>query len=180
MRQRRTLLVFAFSMLMVFLGCFHGGKRVNPVDPKYVYYRTASPTLTFTVTVTPVVLVGDPNVCPGAFVDVSTLPVVISGNTNAATDKTVSCGLGNTAADHIYFFTLASATSITVSLCFSDYDTVIAFGTSCGDDSLGCDDDGCAIMASTLSFPSLAAGTYYIAVDGYDETGDYKLIISSP
>jgi hypothetical protein len=177
MRQSRILLVFSFLMLMISWGCFREGKRVNPVDPKSVYHQTVTPT------VIPVGPVGNPNAYPGAEIGVSALPVTIVGNTTGATDEATDCfGIGG--VDHIYSFRLLSTTDITVNLCYSGYDTLLVVGTSYGDNSLGCSDDGgCGglILTSSLSFASLSAGTYYVSVDGSGgDTGPYVLIISSP
>lgn len=128
------------------------------------------------------------NVCPGFDLGtLSSFPIIVSGNTNAATSSTdLGCGNVN-GGDHFYKFTLSGTTDLTFSTCSSstDFDTVLAVGTSCGSDNNGCNDDdiGCAtnIAFSKLS-GTLSAGTYWLTVDGYDssEKGDYYITITSP
>ncbi len=108
---------------------------------------------------------------------------VASGSTSSATnDLNPTCGSG-TSVDHVYSFTLASSSTVTVTLDpASGYDSALAIlrGT-CGDSAteVACQDALAAGDAETYA-GTFAAGTYFVVVDGYSNSskGDYQLTVS--
>lgn len=145
---------------------------------------TATPTPNPTVTPNPLVVS-----CPGA--DLGTLtvfPVVVTGNTSGAPNSTdTACALGGV-PDHVYMFTLPAPTTLTITTCspMTNYDTTLGLGSACGISDILCNDDDftcpSSIFFSKMSPGLVAAGTYWITVDGYEggDVGTYELTISSP
>ena len=89
----------------------------------------------------------------------------------ATTDGPVDCGVES---DIWYRITSPCSGRLAVSLCDSDYDTVLALyaGSACPPDPfLNCDDDGCG-LASTTTIASVAGEEYLIRIGGFGgETG---------
>lgn len=91
---------------------------------------------------------------------------------------------GTTIADEIFWYsvTLAvDATDVVFALCGSAYDTKMEVWEACDDATfLEENDDECDLQ-SQITFATLAAGTYYVKIFGYDsgEFGDYILLISN-
>ncbi len=127
---------------------------------------------------------GSVDVCPavpalvaGALVEGSTS---LSENQVAAHD----CGgtLAGSASDQIYSFTLASEADVAITLQSQDFDGVIRVSSACDVGKTlfrGCatDTDG----QVDLDLPDLAAGTYYIAVDGVagNDFGDFAIELNT-
>ena len=115
----------------------------------------------------------DPNPCPPAcVVDYSmTAPIADhAGNT---------CGMNNDcdlrpSEDAMYEVTIPNAGDWVFSLCDSSFDTWMAVGTTCCGDELGYNDDACGVQ-SEMTLMGLAAGTYYVDIEGYSGCGAYEL-----
>jgi len=89
---------------------------------------------------------------------------------------------GHTSDDIYYSFTLATAATIEISLCGTGFDTYMYLLNSGGGLITSNDDSGplCAGLASSMR-SSLAAGTYYIVVEGYSSNaGNINTQISFP
>ena len=114
--------------------------------------------------------------CSGA------LPISNGANqaydTTSATDSGIAlaeCGLPVTIHNDIYFAYTASCTGdVTVSLCGTTYDTVVAVYDACGGAQVACDDDTCdgvtppgSGLASQTTFAASSGTTYIIAVGSY-------------
>jgi len=98
-------------------------------------------------------------------------------------------------ADYAYEITLSTQKNLYVDTCdpITDFDTILAIKDACGNDvSLTEFDDGAQDFcpesgipdtpwyASIIDSITLAAGTYYIIVDGYSGgTGDYKIAVGT-
>lgn len=94
-----------------------------------------------------------------------------------------TCGAGNDCGirpteDHEYQVTIPSAGNWTFSLCGSSYDTYIYIGTSLCSNNIGQNDDFCGLQSEVTA--NIAAGTYYVTVEGYSGCGSYTLDISGP
>jgi hypothetical protein len=100
------------------------------------------------------------------------VPGLEIGNTCGYTDT-----VGNPASDVWYHFNLAVDCDVVIDLCASTYDTYVRlFADDCITE-LFINDDACGLQ-SILDLPGLAAGDYYIAVEGYSSScGDYVLEI---
>jgi len=88
-------------------------------------------------------------------------------NVNASNDGPTACGaLGS---DIWYCYTATCDGSVTISLCDSSYDTVLAVydGCSCppSGDALVCNDNFCGDQ-SVITFPSVAGASYLIRIGG--------------
>ncbi len=88
------------------------------------------------------------------------------------------CAL-RTTEDHIYSVVIPSTGNWTFQTCGSSYDTWLTVGTTCCSDDLGSNDDSCGLQ-SGITLANLAAGTYFVQVEGFSGAGDYVLDISSP
>ncbi len=85
--------------------------------------------------------------------------------------------------DRIYEVTIPSSGDWTFSLCASFFDTVLYLGTTCCGNEMGSDDDGCGVTAGpSVLNATLAAGTYWVTIEGYaaGDCGDYILEITRP
>jgi len=81
--------------------------------------------------------------------------------------------------DHTYEVHLLHDGEWTFSLCGSSFDTWLAVGTTLCGEEIGYNDDYCGLQSQLTV--SLAAGVYYVDVEGYSGCGDYILdIFSSP
>jgi len=109
-------------------------------------------------------------------------PGIIIGNTTGDGDDCSVFSDGDDGGDHILRVTLPDAGDWTFSLCGSTFDTLMQLGTSpCGSE-LGFDDDSCGTSAGSEFTANLAAGVYFLTIDGFDgDTGRYRLeIFQSP
>lgn len=99
--------------------------------------------------------------------------------TTAGTANDVNSGCGSTSAGDVVFqFTLPSTTTVTFDTEGSGYDTLLGLYNSASA-LITCDDDSGSGTLSRIS-TSLAAGTYYIVVEGYGaNTGAYVLNFTS-
>jgi len=93
------------------------------------------------------------------------------------------CGAGNdcalrTTEDHEYQVVIPSAGSYTFDLCGSSFDTYLYIGTTLCSSNIGLNDDFCGLQSSITV--SIAAGTYYVTVEGYSGCGNYVLNITGP
>lgn len=98
-------------------------------------------------------------------------------------DYTLSCGASTgSSPDAVYSFTLSSATRLFIDTSSSFFDTAISLRNSTFTQvSSGCDPDAGNGDTSRLNFSSgtgLAAGTYYVIVDGENgDAGAFNLMI---
>jgi hypothetical protein len=95
-------------------------------------------------------------------------------NVGAMNDYTSTCG--GTGPDVVYSFTLSSAGDVFIGVQSSDMDPVIYLSTTCGS-STWCNDDAYSgVLSSALIQDNLAAGTYYLVVDGLGgSTGTFTI-----
>ena len=106
-----------------------------------------------------------------------------SGSTAEASDDSGGpCGGGD--APEVYFsFDVAGMSDVFVHTAGSAFDTLIYASAACGEGDLGCNDDVSwgAVRWSGLSLRGLAAGRYFVAVDGYDASshGDYVVELAA-
>jgi hypothetical protein len=106
------------------------------------------------------------NVCGGAVA--LTDNVYYVQNTMGASDDATPCA--GTVYKGIWFTFRASVTGmVTIDTCPSDFDTLLeVFTGSCGAlTSIGCDNDSCGNLKSSLTFPTLAGTVYHICAGGY-------------
>lgn len=101
----------------------------------------------------------------GAAIDVSAGGTFTGTSTCAASDFSGACGAGD-APDVFLRLTLAAASDVTIDASGSSYDTVLSMGAGCAATSVGCDDDSAGGGAARLTRSALAAGTYYVVLDG--------------
>ena len=102
-----------------------------------------------------------------------------SGTTADATnDYSASCGGGAAGKDRVHKLTLGSTQTITFDTIGSGYDTVLHLRDASYNE-LGCDDDSGGSLTSRIT-KTLAAGTYYVVVDGYSAgAGAYNLHVAA-
>ncbi|UCD76146.1 MAG: hypothetical protein JSV91_04330, partial [Phycisphaerales bacterium] len=95
-----------------------------------------------------------------------------------------TCDAGNDcdlrpSEEHIYEIEILTDGNWVFSLCESSFDTCLYLGTTCCGQELGFADDECGPLSfqSELVVFGLAAGTYYVTIEGYDvsDCGDYVL-----
>jgi hypothetical protein len=102
-----------------------------------------------------------------------------SGDTSTATDNSHASCHSEGAPDVYYEFTLDETSDVFLHTVPSGFDSVLYAGTTCGGADLGCNDDiyRAYVQASSLELHDLAAGSYYVTVDGYrtGEAGTYGL-----
>lgn len=105
-------------------------------------------------------------------------PYYDEGSTVGMANDYGSTWCGGLAADVIYEYTPAETDSYSVTLCGSNFDTVLHIreGGPCpGDSQVVCNDDYC-FLTSTVNLRMFAGHTYYIVVDGYSaSSGSYRL-----
>lgn len=117
--------------------------------------------------------------CPAAVIPMA--PYYIEGTTvGMSNDYSSTCG-GSYAPDVIYEYTPAQTDYYSVSLCGTNWDTVLYLregGVCPGDSQVVCNDDYCG-LASTVWAWLYAGHTYYIIVDGWGSgsAGFYRLHI---
>lgn len=80
-----------------------------------------------------------------------------------------------------HFFTPAVTGHHTISLCGSNFDTVLSLHSGCSGSILACDDNTCG-TASIIVAPLTAGTTYFlrIASQGSTPGGQYKLLVTAP
>ena len=126
--------------------------------------------------------------------------------TGGAANHLPTCGpqVNPSAPEHVYAYTPTVTGSHTISLCNSDYETVLYVRTICADGSagaqVGCNDDFCGSceagnnLQSSLTLTLTAGVTYYVFVDGYAlnpeppgfcpgcacKEGPYELVVAPP
>jgi hypothetical protein len=107
------------------------------------------------------------NLCSGAVALSDN--VYYTQNTMGASDDATPCA--GTIFKGVWFTFRASVTgTVTVDTCPSDFDTLLeVFTGSCGAlTSIGCDDDSCGALQSSLTFPAQAGTVYHICAGGYN------------
>jgi hypothetical protein len=89
------------------------------------------------------------------------------------------------AADVWFFFIAACPGPHTITTCDpgTNYDTVLSVwngNNGCGTFlPLGCNDDSCSSLRSTVTMQAVAGGTYYFAVGGYNgATGIFTVVVN--
>ncbi len=106
----------------------------------------------------------------------------MTGSTLGANDSG-----GNTSNDVFFTFTgNGTEELVTISLCGSDYDTVVAVYSDCtltNQIAMNDDSGNCPMFQSEVSFISDGTSTYVILVEGYsgffgDEAGDFELTVT--
>ena len=107
---------------------------------------------------------------------------VFNGSTlGAGNELTGGCG-GADGADVVYTFTLGAASDVFVTTVGSAIDTVVYLRATCTGADLGCQDDHRAPLSTgaVLQADNLAAGTYYLIVDGKNAAarGNYRLEVN--
>jgi hypothetical protein len=95
-------------------------------------------------------------------------------------DYSGSCG-GSGAADVVYSLTWAYGASVTVSLQYSSYDTMLYVRSgSCTATDIICNDDYWGVQ-SQVTFTAAAGVTYYVVIDGWSSyCGAYQMTVTSP
>ncbi|MFM2386186.1 MAG: hypothetical protein RL660_943 [Bacteroidota bacterium] len=125
----------------------------------------------------------------------STNPIVISpisSFSSTMVNSTANCFSNNstlpgngglrTSPEIYYQFTLPSASSVSIDLCASSYDNVVSLYNSTLTTEIAYNDDAgplCAGAQASLTQASLAAGTYFIVVQGFSGVGTNVLSFSS-
>lgn len=106
-------------------------------------------------------------------------PGTWSGSTAGANDDVDVTGLDGD--DRVYAVDIPCDGDWKFSLCSSGYDTKIEITDACGEAPLsgGYNDDACGVQ-SEVTMDGLAAGTYYVTVDGLNgASGAYTLEVSN-
>lgn len=110
--------------------------------------------------------------------------IAYSGSTADATiDGASDCGDSWASPDRWFRYHPAAAGSATLSLCWSDYDTVLSLHSGAPgypENEVACNDDFCGLQ-SQLTFNADPQQIYYIRVAGYSgAAGDYQLTLTGP
>jgi hypothetical protein len=110
----------------------------------------------------------------------------VMGSTSlAADDYSGSCSVGNGGRDVVFQLTLSSPADVVLQTLGSEFDTVLSVWSTCNggmlETEIACNDDFNGIT-SRVDLPGLAAGTYYILLDGFDvlQSGGYVMEAVSP
>jgi hypothetical protein len=105
-----------------------------------------------------------------------------TGDTSlAGNDTTGSTGCTGNGPDVYFTFTLATASDVFIATYGSSFDTVLYIGPTCGSTATACADDsttfGTGVRQTEIQIDNLAAGTYFITLDGFVSTdrGPYVL-----
>ena len=107
---------------------------------------------------------------------------VFEGTTsdNSEEPDITSCTFSDTVTEW-YCYTASCTGTATVSTCGSSYDTALSAWDACPEDGgnqIACNDDACGLQ-STITFPVVAGGTYYVRVSGFNNSsGNYILEIT--
>ncbi|MFK7961861.1 MAG: PPC domain-containing protein [Phycisphaerales bacterium] len=119
---------------------------------------------------------------PSTATEIPSLPFASSGDTSALTDQfdAVCPFEGSTSPDAWYQFTANEEVVLEIDLCESFYDTKV-YVLDADFNEIACNDDACGgSFRSELLTPELAAGTYFLVVDGWSgESGTYDLMIEA-
>ncbi len=127
---------------------------------------------------TPPTVVTGNNTCPSAHV--VTANGTFTGNNTSMTDTAAGSCSYTGGHDAWFTFTLTATRTVTLDTSGSDYyNAVYVRSGSCTGTEVGCDRYGGAGYGARLTL-TLAAGTYYVAVDALASTytGDYVLEVS--
>ncbi len=115
--------------------------------------------------------------CPGQ---------VYTGNTdNFTIDGSASCDAAPS-ADVWYRYTPGTSGEVSVSLCGSNFDTIVSVHTACPGDSrneVACDDDSCPEGESAQSFTTFMADagqSYWVRVTGFEDSGFFNMTLDGP
>ena len=93
-------------------------------------------------------------------------------------DTGSSCGYYFDFYDVWHTFTPTASKDYLLSLCGSDFDTILSLYDTCDSNDITCNDDSCD-KQSEMVVSLVASQTYYLRVSGYDgDMGDYSLYIS--
>jgi hypothetical protein len=98
--------------------------------------------------------------------------------TGAGNDHVPSCKPTSTAPDKVHRLVVpGNLTTLHLDTNTSAFDTVLYLkGSTCSSPDLGCDDDGGDGTQSLINLTNVAAGTYFIFVDGFGaNAGNYTL-----
>ena len=107
----------------------------------------------------------------------------LTGSTSGPTDAlTGSCGDPTLGAPEVVFAVTAPQTGLMIASTANagtDFDTVVYVLGTCGDTGteLACDDDGGGQGPSIVTWEATAGETYYVVVDGYDNSGSFELTL---
>jgi hypothetical protein len=103
----------------------------------------------------------------------------VTGTTAGAIDDYRGPCAGFGGLDVVHSFTLGEPSDVLLHTAGSSFDTAIYMSATCGASDRGCGDDfiGGGVGWSMMTVPGLAAGTYYVVVDGGSSAGagDYAL-----
>jgi hypothetical protein len=101
-----------------------------------------------------------------------------TGTTAGTSASAGSCG-GGDAPEARFTLDLPVASDLFVTTHGTGFDTVVYLDRGCCGDEVACNDDADGRNTSVLAAPGLAAGTYYITVDGADDNaaGDFTIDI---
>lgn len=117
----------------------------------------------------------------GSAFPIASLPFSDAGYTcdNADDITLTTCGFSYYSADVVYSYVPASSGTIDISLCGSDYDTMLGvFNSSFVE--VACNDDYCGLQSQLNGVSVTAGSVIYIVIDGYYMgCGNYSLYVSS-
>lgn len=106
----------------------------------------------------------------------------VGGDTSALIDDTTHPGMPAGGRDVVYELSLASETRVHVTTLGSTFDTVLFIRTACPDpeSAIAFNDDASPEIWQSEIETTLAAGDYFVFVDGWDWSarGDYNLEVS--
>ena len=112
--------------------------------------------------------------------------VYIGTNAGAGTEGSASCSFGGdpTGPDVWYSYTPAVDGPVSVTLCGSNFDTVLSIWTACPGEAgaeMACNDDASCANASEVQWQASAGTTYLIRIAGWNgDTGIYVMRILGP
>jgi hypothetical protein len=112
-------------------------------------------------------------------------PTVYYGTTELATnDGSATCGYSSSSPDVWYFYEPFGSGMLTVSLCGSDFDTVLSVYRDTGGGPPGtqiaCNDNYCGVASQVTVFVT-HGNHYYIRISGnYGDTGLYQMVLTGP
>jgi len=118
-------------------------------------------------------------------VAITTFPYTVTGTTDGFNDDyDVVCPYESMSPDVVYSYVPAENQAVTIGLCNSEYDTKLFVFAADGVTVIACNEDACGDdgWKSQISNLALVGGeTYYIVVDGYDDTsyGNYELTLDT-
>ena len=133
-------------------------------------------------------LAPSPDILPAdacAEADLACTNIAYVGTTSGATnDGSATCGASNDTADVWYRYEPYGSGFLSVSLCGSEFDTVLSVHSDCpgtAANEIACNDDLCGEQ-SQLSNVLVESGTqYWIRISGNNgSTGEFRLFLSGP